>query len=183
MFQAAAPDGQVLSRETGHQRDYGRNPYPGYDNVSDRPWMFRGPIDDRLPPMEKVVGVQIGKEAKAYSHAITRKRGVIEDRIDGTDVVIFHTADGATSALDGERIATSRVSGSTGVFRRSSDGQTLSFVVTGGTFTDKQTGSTWDVTGQAVAGPLEGTRLSPVPHVDAFAFAWLAMTPQTKIYR
>ena len=30
-FQAAYPDGTVLSRDTGFSRDYGRNPYTGYD--------------------------------------------------------------------------------------------------------------------------------------------------------
>jgi anti-sigma factor (TIGR02949 family) len=30
----AYPDGRVLSRETGHDRPYGRNPYEGYDRTS-----------------------------------------------------------------------------------------------------------------------------------------------------
>ena len=30
-FKAAFPKGKVLSRETGHNRDYGSNPYAGYD--------------------------------------------------------------------------------------------------------------------------------------------------------
>ncbi len=32
-FKAAHPEGGVLSRETGYRRDYGRNPYVGYDDV------------------------------------------------------------------------------------------------------------------------------------------------------
>lgn len=37
------PDAQVLSRETGNQRDYGRNPYAGYDNVNSSPFLYDGP--------------------------------------------------------------------------------------------------------------------------------------------
>ena len=36
-FAAAYPDGQVLSRETGFSRDYGRNPYVGYDAIDQQP--------------------------------------------------------------------------------------------------------------------------------------------------
>ncbi|MDP8911049.1 MAG: DUF3179 domain-containing protein, partial [Actinomycetota bacterium] len=45
-FAAAHPDGDVLSRETGHSRDYGRNPYPGYDEAGERPFLYDGVIDD-----------------------------------------------------------------------------------------------------------------------------------------
>ncbi len=31
-FVTAHPDALVLTRDTGHERDYGRNPYPGYDD-------------------------------------------------------------------------------------------------------------------------------------------------------
>lgn len=47
--------GRVLSKETGHQRRYGENPYVGYDDISDKPWLFRGANDDRLPPMESAM--------------------------------------------------------------------------------------------------------------------------------
>jgi hypothetical protein len=32
-FRSAFPGGLVLSRDTGHERDYGSNPYPGYDDI------------------------------------------------------------------------------------------------------------------------------------------------------
>ena len=41
-FKDAFPDADVLSRETGHNRDYGRNPYYGYDRVDQSPFLFRG---------------------------------------------------------------------------------------------------------------------------------------------
>src|SRR5882672_5158496 len=42
-FRAAYPDGKVLSRETGFERTYGRNPYVGYDDVSNPPEYYAGP--------------------------------------------------------------------------------------------------------------------------------------------
>ncbi|MCI0389546.1 MAG: DUF3179 domain-containing protein [Acidobacteria bacterium] len=44
-----------MSRETGHRRDYGRNPYVGYDNINQRPFLFRGRLDGRLAPMERLI--------------------------------------------------------------------------------------------------------------------------------
>ncbi len=43
-FRAAHPDGKVLSRETGYRRDYGINPYIGYDTSGGTPFLFGGAI-------------------------------------------------------------------------------------------------------------------------------------------
>ena len=68
-FAQAYPDGSVLSRETGHMRDYGRNPYAGYDNIDERPFLYRGPRDERLPPMEKVIAFSFEGVDIAYPHS------------------------------------------------------------------------------------------------------------------
>ncbi|NIP79408.1 MAG: DUF3179 domain-containing protein, partial [Gemmatimonadetes bacterium] len=49
----------MLSRETGYRRDYGRNPYVGYDLPGPRGGPIRrllgdADTDDRLPAMERV---------------------------------------------------------------------------------------------------------------------------------
>jgi hypothetical protein len=38
------------------------------------------------------------------------------------------------------------------------------------------------VLGQAVAGPLAGTQLTPIVHGDHFWFSWAAFKPDTIIY-
>jgi len=53
----AHPDGLVLSRDTGHDRDYGRNPYPGYDDIDNPPFLFEGEVDARLAAKTRIVGV------------------------------------------------------------------------------------------------------------------------------
>ena len=188
---AAAPDAPVLSRETGHDRAYGENPYVGYDDVSQRPFLYRGPDDGRLPPMARVVAVEVAGEGgvgaafRAYPARTTRERGVVADTLGGVPLVVFH-ADGATTALGERRIAEAREVGTTGVFRpeaeRGGERLALTFRPAPGGFVDDQTGSTWAVTGEAVSGPLAGARLAPLRHHDTFAFAWFAFRPETTVY-
>ena len=181
-FAAAHPNAQVLSRDTGHDRPYGRNPYAGYDDIDKQPFMFDGPEDGRLPPMAKVIGVTVEGHTRAYAHDTTREQRVVHDTLAAQPLVIFH-APGAVSALDARQIRRSKDVGSTGVFDRRVADRTLTFEYAGdGRYTDEQTGSTWTVTGQAVNGPLEGTQLSRLSHGDYFAFAWFAFRPNTTLY-
>lgn len=183
-FVSAHKTGLVLSRNTGYKRDYGRNPYVGYDNISNRPFMYRGKSDGRLKPMEKVVTVSINNVSKAYPYSITQKKRVINDEVGGEQIVVFHHR-GAISALDRADMPKSRQVGSTGVFHREVHGRLLTFAYNYANFTfvDDQTASMWDITGQAIEGPLKGRNLSPVAHGDYFAFAWLVFKPETAIYR
>lgn len=180
-FGKAFPNGKVLSRETGFSREYGTNPYRGYDDINKTPFLFRGKPDERLKPMEKVIAVELESVTKAYPYSITRKKRVIHDRLGKTDIVIFH-ADGAVSAFDEEKISDSKDSGTTGVFVPEIDGRKLTFVYDKNEFIDEQTKSRWNVFGQAVDGELKGKQLRQIRSGDYFAFAWLVFKPQTEIY-
>ncbi len=180
-FQAQHPEGQVLSRETGYERDYGHNPYRGYDDISQRPFRFDGETDPRLPPMEKVLGVHFSDQSKAYPYRLTRQQRVIQDRVGTQDLVVFHL-DGAVSALDASKIADSQQAGTTGVFDPVVQGKVLSFEWQAGQVRDQQTGSVWSATGQALTGPLQGQQLKLLPYGDYFAFAWLVFRPDSSIY-
>ncbi len=182
-FREAHPGGSVLSKDTGMDRQYGRNPYPGYDDIDERPWLFDGRQDGRLPPMEKVIGLTLsGGEVKAYPHSLTRKKNVIHDMVGDTPVVVFHTKKGAASALDKGRIAGSKDIGSTGVFSPAVDGEALEFTFDNGQFKDARTASTWNIAGMAVDGPLKGTQLERLTHADVFSFAWFVLYPDTELY-
>jgi hypothetical protein len=52
-----------------------------------------------------------------------------------------------------------------------------------GTFADNQTGSLWNVTGEAIEGKLDGRTLVPIAHGDYFAFAWLAFRPHSELFQ
>ncbi len=180
-FASAYPQGEVLSRNTGYTRDYGRNPHAGYDDVNGRPIMFRGKADTRLRPMEKLIGVVIGDKAKAYPYAISHARRVIYDRIGSQEVVVFH-ADGAASALDAGDMKKSREVGSTGVFDPQVDSRRLQFRYEAGQFIDAETGSHWDILGRAVSGKLRGKNLRKIAYGDYFAFAWFAFKPKSELF-
>src|SRR3990172_7941369 len=64
-FAVAHSQGTVLSLETGSSRDYGRNPYVGYDTVDQNPFLFEGVVDGRLAPKERVVTMGEGADALA----------------------------------------------------------------------------------------------------------------------
>ncbi|MBI4611199.1 MAG: DUF3179 domain-containing protein [Candidatus Rokubacteria bacterium] len=181
-WKALFPRGKVLSRETGHRRAYGLNPYDGYDEPNLPPFLFFDQVDRRLPPKERVVGVVIGPSAKAYPFSVLAKRRVLTDTVDGEPLVIFHRP-GTLSALDHNLIAQSRDVGATAVFRPVLDGKPLTFEPTETGFKDRETGSLWSLLGRAYQGPLAGKTLRPIIHVDAFWFAWAAFQPKTQVYQ
>jgi hypothetical protein len=184
-FKRAHSGGRVLSQKTGFDKPYGKNPYRGYDDPGGAPIaaFFRGRRDDRLPAMERVAAVAIGDETVAYPFSRLRKTGVVNDGIKDTPVVVFWAA-GTASALDSGDVARGRDVGATGVFDRRVDGKTLTFErARDGGFRDRETGTRWNLLGRALAGPLSGRQLRPIPHGDYFWFAWAAFRPETRVWR
>lgn len=180
-FKQTFPDGMVLSQDTGFHREYGRNPYRGYDAIDSTPFLLSRSPDPRLPPMERVVAITLEGQDKAYPYRVLAEQRVLYDTVGTQTVVVLYNA-GTASALDESRIAASRDVGATGVFLPQLDGRAVTLVARGDAFIDRETQSTWNILGKAMAGPLAGHQLSPVVHGDHFAFAWLVFKPQTQIY-
>lgn len=179
-FKTAYPHGRVLSRETGYSRPYGLNPYTAYDLGG--PVLYQGPtIPAALPAMARVVTVDMGSEAVAYPYDLLARVKVVNDTVAGRPIVVFWRA-GAVSPLDASTVAEGREVGSATVFSRVVDGRTLTFEAAGDRFRDRETGTTWDLLGQARRGPLTGLRLEPVTAINHFWFSWAAFRPDTCIY-
>ena len=176
VWRDANPDGLVLSRDTGFTRDYGRNTYPGYDNVNSTPFLFQGEVDGTFTAMTRIVGIELEGDALGVPLFRLQEERIIEATIADTDLVVFWEP-GTASALDRNSIADGDDIGATGVFLATVDGERFTFGATEAGFVDDQTGSTWSLLGRAVAGPLEGSRLERVTHVDTFWFAWAAFQP------
>ena len=183
-FFAAFPDGKVLSRDTGYNRDYGRNPYVGYDDINNSPFLFKGEIPPgQLAAMERVLALELNGEAVAYSFTTLREMRVIHDQVGGEEVVIFW-AEGTASALDMPNVSSGRDVGSANAFSPVLDGKRLTFSEQGDVFfEDENTGSIWNILGKSVDGPLEGESLNPLTAVNHFWFDWVAFKPETKIYQ
>ena len=103
-------------------------------------------------------------------------------QVNGVDVAVFFKF-GTNSALGGAVISTADDIGSSAVFEAVLDGQQLTFTAEGDTFTDAETGSTWNILGEAIDGPMTGERLTKIVHGEHFWFAWGAFKPDTLIYQ
>lgn len=180
-FKASFPEGEVLSQDTGYYREYGRNPYSGYD-TSPFPFLFTGELDPRLAALERVLGVTIGGESVAYPFLVLAELGVVNDSVGGKKIVTFYFP-GAVSPLDERVIETSREIGSAAVFYPTVEDKTLTFEWSEGQIVDRETSSSWNIFGRAIDGSLKGQELEPVIHGTHFWFAWAAFNPDTIIYQ
>lgn len=183
-FAERYPDGLVMSRETGYNRQYGVNPYSNYDSRPGRPFLFRGEVDQRLgSAVDHVLAAIIGDDAKAYPFEILRAERVINDSIGATPIVVFFQS-GVASALGDSVIDNARDIGAAGMYQSSVDGTILRFSANNhdGSFTDDETGSTWNAFGEAIAGELAGSQLNWVHAFPHFWFAWAAFHPDTEVY-
>ncbi len=182
-FAERHPEGLVMSRDTGHNRQYGINPYSNYDSYAGRPFLFRGELDSRLAsPVEHVLAATIGDTAKAYPFNLLRQELVVNDLVGKTAVVIFFQS-GVASALGDSIIDQARDIGTAGMYEARLDGQLLEFSANDdGSFSDVQTGSSWNAFGEATAGELEGSQLNWIHAFPHFWFAWAAFHPETEVY-
>ncbi len=114
----------------------------------------------------------------AYPYEVLEQEIVVNDTVGGKPVVVVWTA----SALDDPSIAQGRDIGSVVAYSRHLGDRILNFSAPDGFLTDQETGSTWNLLGQAVTGLLEGEFLSPVVSIKHFWFPWAAFRPDTRIY-
>ncbi len=171
-------DAEVLSFETGYRRDYGRNPYVGYDS-STSPFLYRGPdvvAADSENPMTRVLSVYHGDAVAAVGFPELEAQRVIERELDGTPVVVFW-APGTASALDDGWVSGGRDVGTANAFYTEVNGRSLTFTVEAGKIIDQQTASVWNEAGRAIEGELTGSRLEPALSIHHFLFSWRAFHP------
>ena len=177
-FEDRHPEGEVLSRNTGHVRNYGRNPYAGYDSIGNNPFLFDGDLDGRLPAVERVVAIEVDGTDIAYPFTQLSDLQVLNDTVQGTALTVFwQSGTASTFGASGHDTA------STAVYLREIDGQLLSFKAALDGFRDDQTGSLWNLFGEAVEGPLAGSQLEQVVSAEHFWFAWSVFKPDTIIWQ
>jgi hypothetical protein len=98
-FQARNPDGIVMDQPSGFRRDYGRNPYVGYD-TSARPFLYAGEMPPHdIPPLERVVRV----DDRAWPLTRLAAAGSLDE-----DAVRLRWEAGQASALDDPTIGQGR---------------------------------------------------------------------------
>ena len=117
-YRTEAPSGPVLVPNNPNMRNYGHNPYIGYDSAS-RPFLYNGEMPDNIKPMVRVVVVRAGdgKPPVAVSLPLLRQKGELALG----DITIAWTH-GVNSALDSSRISEGRDVGAIRTIRKGADG-------------------------------------------------------------
>jgi hypothetical protein len=88
-FRKESPEADIVGRETGHRRDYDRNPYAAYFRT-DRLMFPVTRRDVRLKAKTPVVGVKIGGIARAYPVEAIRQAngGQVIDRLGSAEIAL-----------------------------------------------------------------------------------------------
>ncbi len=182
------PDTRVAQFGTGLERygDRQRSNYRSVDLYTSYPYgdyrtnhdffLFLpttySPDLSRIQSKEIVLGLCREGRTKAYPFQQMPDGAVINDLVGETPVVILFDAESRTALPYLSQVGE----------------QVLSFyaVEPEGNlpveFMDAETGSRWNMLGQAVAGPLAGQRLEQVPAYNSMWFAWNAYWPDTRIW-
>ncbi len=172
-WREAHPQTTVLTLNTGFNRAYGQYPYGNY-NIPDNAETFfpSSQFSNARPPKELVLGIREGSATVAYPFGALADRGdavAVNDQVGTREVLVTYLFSQASARA----------------FDRNVAGQTLSFTVASEnpfTLTDNETGSTWDWSGGAIAGPLQGERLTPLEDAwTLFWFAWSVFYPETRL--
>jgi hypothetical protein len=177
-FAETYPQGEVLSRDTGLGRPYGQNPYAGYDDINNPPFLYDGPpTPGELLPMARVLTVELNGETVAYPYTILEELGVINDEVGGQPIAVFWHS-GTASALDTGAIAQGRDVGTAAAFSREANGEVLNFTNQEGKLVDAS-GKEWNILGRSSSNE----QLTPVVAVNHFWFSWAAFKPETRVYQ
>ncbi len=163
-WKLAYPDTLVLSRDTGHVRDYTLNPYEGYD-TSGQVWFPTTGTNSRYPPKKIVTGIRLNEQFLAVPKEEFRSVRAANVILGGQPLAVLYDS----------RIDTTRA------FISKAKDQTLTFKGNGETFVDEETSSTWSPTGVATSGSLAATSLAYVHSFESMWFAWYAFYPETQV--
>jgi hypothetical protein len=98
-WKRAHPDSEVLSRNTGFRRSYGRDPYDDYYENSSIWFPVEG-TDDRAHPKTFVFGIEVNGVHKAYKEHDLKELKVIEDTVGGVSVKLERDDAGAVKVTN-----------------------------------------------------------------------------------
>ena len=165
------PASLVLSRNTGHLRAYGRDPYGSYTSERSNYYNSGGPFfpvmarSTKFPGKKVVVGIKVEDDVLALPKAEATVAAVVSFTLGGRPLAALH--DPETDAVF--------------VFVRQVDGRELRLLRRGEDIVDEQTKTVWTAQGKAVKGKLAGAQLPWTTHFDAMWFSWYAFYPETRV--
>ena len=160
-WKALYPDTRVVGGSTGFPRNYRNYPYGSYDEITSSDLLFPMDVDDSRPLKERVLAIRNGRAGQGWPFGELAGLGdqvALNETVGGVPTAIFY------EARDGETAT---------AFDARADGQTLTFdTAAEGTWMDRETSSTWSISGLAIDGPLAGSQLEA--REDAYVLFWFA---------
>jgi Protein of unknown function (DUF3179) len=178
---AAYPGLHVLARPYP-SFDYTKSPYGDVASPGSMPRLFLGWVDEHLDPKARLVGVVVRGNARAWQYRALAVQRVHNDTVGGQPVVVVYRPNVTGVGNSSDLRHTPQV-GTAAVYDVRAAGRTLHFRPAGRhAMRDQETGSTWDLTGRAIAGPLASTRLRPLQFLNTYWFAWVAFHGKTTVW-
>jgi hypothetical protein len=176
------PDTFVISSNTPGAFDvsvYNVYPYGLYRDPDSGPRsqlfprLEDNPLAGLFLPKELTFGIRFVEKAKAYPLSALGEEAVINDTLAERNIVVVWYA------AEQMAVAFSRDYGQLTLnFEKiPSTLQTYPFMLR-----DRETHSTWDLKGRAIAGPLKDNVLLKIPGHGAFWFAWITFWQDTEVY-
>lgn len=167
------PDAQVMNTETGFNRDYQRYPYGDY-RTNNASLIF--PVsneDNRLSSKERVLGVVVKEEVLTYRFVnfTEQEVNVVQNRFQGTDLVVIGSQSKNFMVAFENKLA---------------DETKLTFEPIQGALPivmQDNEGNKWDIFGEAVEGPRQGTKLPEVLNYIGYWFSWATFNENLDIYK
>ncbi len=164
------PNGEVLSSQTGFNRNYGVYPYNDY-KTSQSILFPNVTIDKRLHPKDRVHGIVSGRSSKAYPLAsFSNEMTFKKDIVNGKSIILV-----------GSTLKNMVIS-----FELSEENMNLQFSPAQNelpVILSDQEGNRWDIFGRAIEGPRAGQKLKPTVSFIGYWFAWVSFYPDIELYQ
>jgi hypothetical protein len=168
LWRKEQPQGDVLKADAPYEPEY--DPKDWEQHVA----KTRTVVDTTksgIGPHQLMIGVTVAGQSKAYPIETVLAAKVIQDRVEGSPVVVVVGPDGASIrafAVDAE-----------------ADGTRLTFAGGEGdvAMRDAQTGSAWNFQGCAVEGKLAGRCLKEIDAHKDYWFDWMNHHPWSAVFR
>ncbi len=172
-WQEMFPETKVVSTQTGHSRNYENYPYGDYKTNHNNLIFPVSPEDDRLPTKERVHGIIVKGEAKAYRFEdFAEGLAVIEDVVNDQEVIVVGDKEKNFIMSFRRKL----LDGTIPQFEAAPEGSPARVVLI-----DNE-GNNWSIFGEALSGPRQGEKLVPTKSFIGFWFSWGAFYPGLKLF-
>jgi hypothetical protein len=167
-WKALYPRSLVLKKNRGDTS----SPYESYTRDPRRMGVLgRRLRDQRLPGKERIIGVRSAEGAMAFVEKDVRDMKLVHAQVGSLPLILVASGPSMPVLAFDRRVAARVLS-----FRLSDDDPTV--------ILDADTNSRWSLAqGEAVSGPLKGTKLVRAPAYPAFWFGWQGYFPSTGVWK